>query len=138
MTIAPCSLSALELFFCDFSAPRPRLASKLARVGSLELRVTRPCAPRHRGGRGREAARSQSRVYYEFSGRTSNRSRDSSKPTVPSALGGFFDENTEGSSSGEVAIYEFSGRFAIHSRDSQKTPHTEYFSNHPLITSSDY
>ena len=71
-----CALSALELFFLHFSACRPRLAAKLARVGSLDLRGTRPCAVRHRGGRGVVVARSQSRVY-EFSGRRSNRSRDS-------------------------------------------------------------
>ena len=120
MTIAPCSLSALELFFCDFSAPRPRLASKLARVGSLELRVTRPCAPRHRGGRGREAARSQSRVY-EFSAKSRLRvlrSHHQSQPRFsktysPVRARPVFDENTQGSSSGEVAIYEFSSRFAI-------------------------
>ena len=71
-----CSLSALELLFCDFSVSRPRLAAKFARVGNLELRGTRPCVVRHRVGRGVVVARSQSRVY-EFSGRPSNHSRDS-------------------------------------------------------------
>ena len=37
----PCALSALELFFCDFSAARPRFVARLARSASPQPRG--PC-----------------------------------------------------------------------------------------------
>ena len=37
----PCALSALELFFCDFSAARPRFVARLARSDSPRSRG--PC-----------------------------------------------------------------------------------------------
>ena len=37
----PCALSALELFFCDFSAARPRFVARLARSDSPQSRG--PC-----------------------------------------------------------------------------------------------
>ena len=40
----PCALSALELFFCDFSAARPRFVARLARSDSPQSRGPSPRA----------------------------------------------------------------------------------------------
>ena len=43
--VSPCALSALELFFCDFSAARPRFVARLARIDSPHSRG--PCPRAH-------------------------------------------------------------------------------------------